>query len=153
MINEIQLIEEFEKTTFTDQNQKKQYGDLLNYLIDSVPKVEKCGDCSRRKFYQQGYNDGLSANKWIPFEERETDAEEKEMYRCDMMLTGKLPDEDEEILVTYASGYVGSDVFLREGCECYLDSGAAFVTEAVAWMSLPDPYKEEAKEALRKKVE
>lgn len=75
MINEIQLIEEFEKTTFTDQNQKKQYGDLLNYLINNVPKVEKCGDCSRRKFYQQGYEDGLQFGFTAQFVSKE-EAEE-----------------------------------------------------------------------------
>lgn len=81
--------------------------------------------------------------KWIPFKEREADPDEREAYGCDMMLDCKIPDEDEDILVTYASGRVGFDTFLREGYECYLDSGAQFITEAIAWMPLPEPYKEE----------
>lgn len=79
--------------------------------------------------------------EWIPFKEREVDEEEREMYRCDMMLIGELPDEDEDILVTYDNGRVDSDTFLRDGYECYLDSGAAFVTEAIAWMPFPEAYK------------
>ena len=33
------------------------------------PKTD-CSECSRRKFYQKGYQDGLNADKWIPIEER-----------------------------------------------------------------------------------
>ena len=50
--------------------------------------------------------------------------------------------QNEEILVTYSNGHVGEDVFLRDGYECYLDSGAEFVVDAVAWMPLPPAYKE-----------
>lgn len=80
--------------------------------------------------------------EWIPFKEKEADEEEREVYGCDMILIGELPEEDEDILVTYASGKVDSDAFLREGYECYLDSGAQFISEAIAWMPLPEPYKE-----------
>jgi hypothetical protein len=83
---------------------------------------------------------------WIPFEEKEADEDEKEAYGCEYMLCCKLPDEDEEILVTYANGNVGEDIFLRDGYECYLDSGAEFITEAIAWMPKPKPYKKEGAE-------
>ena len=85
----------------------------------------------------------MNADKWIPFEQREADEDEKEAYGCEYMLCCKLPDEDEEILVTYANGNVGEDIFLRDGYECYLDSGAEFITEAIAWMPKPQPYKKE----------
>ena len=79
---------------------------------------------------------------WIPFEVREADEEDKETYDgVEFVLCGKLPEEDEEILVTYKNGYVDIDTFLREGYECYLDSGCDFVTEAVAWMPKPKGYK------------
>lgn len=80
--------------------------------------------------------------EWILFKEREADDEEREVYECYAMLDCKLPDEDEDILVTYASGRVGFDTFLTEGYEYYLDSGAQFISEAIAWMPLPEPYKE-----------
>jgi hypothetical protein len=82
-----------------------------------------------------------SNDRWIPFTERKTDEDEKEAYGCDIMLSCKLPEEDEEILVTYRNGYVDTDTFLRDGYECYLDSGAEFVTEAVAWMPKPKGYQ------------
>jgi hypothetical protein len=81
---------------------------------------------------------------WIPFEEKEADEDEREEYGCEYILCNKLPDEDEEILVTYFSGHVGEDTFLRDGYECYLDSGMEFITEAIAWMPKPKPYKGEA---------
>lgn len=83
------------------------------------------------------YNDG-----WIPFTERELTEDEKESYDFDFLLDCKLPDEDEEILVTYSNGTVGQDIFMRDGFQCYLDSGNEFVTEAIAWQPLPKPYRE-----------
>ena len=88
-----------------------------------------------------------SKTDWIPFEQREADEEEKAHflehygYELEYMLCGRLPDEDEEILVTYSNGCVGEDIFLRDGKECYLDSGNEFVTEAIAWMPKPQPYR------------
>ena len=93
-----------------------------------------------------------SKTDWIPFEQREADEEEKAHflehygYELEYMLCGRLPDEDEEILVTYSNGCVGEDIFLRDGKECYLDSGNELVTEAIAWMPKPQPYKKEGAE-------
>lgn len=84
-------------------------------------------------------------SEWIPFECREADQEEKEVYGCKEVLCCKMPDEDEEIYVSYANGYVGIDILLSDETGYYLDSGSDFMTEAVAWMHLPAPY--------RKKVE
>lgn len=88
---------------------------------------------------------GLNENNqgWIPFTERAADPEEREAYGCDMILSCPLPEEDEEILVTYKNGYVGLDTFLRDGYELYLDSGAAFITEAIAWKPKPAGYCQE----------
>ena len=76
-------------------------------------------------------------DKWIPFSLEYDEEEKREMLNC------KLPDEDEEILVSYKNGYVGEDIFLRDGIECYLDSNREFVTEAIAWMPKPKAYRGE----------
>jgi len=94
----------------------------------------------------------LQQKDWIPFEQREADEEEKEYWlknygqEIEYMLCGRLPDEDEEIIVSYANGCVGEDTFMCDGCECYLDSGNEFITEAIAWMPKPQPYKKEGAE-------
>lgn len=122
MIDEKKLIEGVEYyISHTPEDSKSHYAyKKCKELIEKQPKV----------------------GEWIPFTCREADEEEKEAYSWEEVLCCKLPDEDEEILVSYASGYVDTDIFLRDGTECYLESGAEFVTEAIAWMSLPQPYKE-----------
>lgn len=108
--------------------------------------------CSRREWYQKGYQDGLNADKWIPFEQREADKEEKEHflehygYEIEYMLCCRLPDDDEEILVSLSNGFVIEDTFMCDGSECYLDSGNEFITEAIAWQPKPQPYKKEGAE-------
>lgn len=90
-----------------------------------------------------------NVGEWIPFEQREADEEEKEYFlenygdEIEYILCGKLPDEDEEIIVSYANGWVCTDTFLRDGNGWYLDSGNELVTEVIAWMPLPDAYKGE----------
>ena len=84
-------------------------------------------------------------NGWIPFVQREMTEDEKESFGdLNFMLDCQLPDEDEEILITYKFKdelYVYVDTFMRDGSECYLDSGRDFVTEAVAWRKKPQPYQ------------
>ena len=91
------------------------------------------------------------ADKWIPFEQREADDEEKEYWlenygiEIEYMLCGNLPNDDEEILVS-CNGHVMTDTFMRDCGECYLDSGCEIIEEATAWMPLPAPYKKEGAE-------
>lgn len=82
-------------------------------------------------------------DRWIPFTQREMTEGEKECCGTEegYMLDCPLPDEEEEILVTYANGTVDVDVFMRDGNECYLDSGMDLVTEAIAWRRKPAPYQ------------
>lgn len=84
-------------------------------------------------------------NGWIPFVQREMTEDEKESFGdLNFMLDCQLPDENEEILITYKFKdelYVDVDTFMRDGSECYLDSGRDFVTEAVAWRKKPQPYQ------------
>lgn len=80
---------------------------------------------------------------WIPFTQREMTEDEKECCGTEegYMLDCPLPEEDEEILVTYSNGTVDVDIFMRDGNECYLDSGNDLVTEAIAWRKKPTPYQ------------
>ena len=108
--------------------------------------------------YYDGFEDGVDKaielvkqeaekynNGWIPFVQREMTEDEKESFGdLNFMLDCQLPDEDEEILITYKFKdelYVYVDTFMRDGSECYLDSGRDFVTEAVAWRKKPQPYQ------------
>lgn len=74
--------------------------------------------------------------KWIPFIMEYDEEEQAEI------LQGKLPEEDEDILVTDGKT-VWEDTFIRDGEECYLDSNVCLVDTAIAWMPLPEPYRAE----------
>lgn len=74
--------------------------------------------------------------KWIPFIMEYDEEEQAEI------LQGKLPEEDEEILVTDGEN-VWEDIFIRDGDECWLDSNTDLVDTAIAWMPLPEPYRPE----------
>ena len=67
-------------------------------------------------------------NEWIPFTFDEYG------------LNCRLPDEDEEILVSSKYG-VWIDIFVRDEHGYYLDSERDF--KGLAWMPLPEPYKED----------
>ena len=86
---------------------------------------------------------------WIPVRWHEITKEEreKEGYPEDwgVHLDCPLPCDGDEILVTVKShggNYVEKDVcYVDEGW--YLDSGYDWVDDVIAWMPLPEPYKEE----------
>ena len=83
-------------------------------------------------------------NEWIPFTQRKMTTEEKEEMNTDFdyILDCKLPDDGTEILVCSKFGHVFMDTFINDGDGCYLDSGYEFIEDAIAWMPLPEPYKE-----------
>lgn len=88
----------------------------------------------------------LSAQpRWIPFETREPDAEEKQEHpEWDFVLCGKLPQDGQRILVNIKyKGHeaVQMDEYNDDGRECYLYSGYDIATEATAWMPLPEPWE------------
>lgn len=133
MIDEKKLIEDLKAKIYPERfGERCNAMDVINGVLQVISEQPK--------------------TDWIPFEQREADEEEKAHflehygYELEYMLCGRLPDEDEEILVTYSNGCVGEDIFLRDGTECYLDSGQEIVTEAIAWMPKPQPYKKEGAE-------
>lgn len=137
MIDEKKLIEKIQERI---EIHEKDYQAFKNYSGDrKIKDIAKLDECT---VIIDLIKNQPKVGEWIPFEVTEADEEDREAYGFEQMLRGKLPEEDEEILVTYSNGHVGEDVFLRDGYECYLDSGAEFVLDAVAWMPLPEPYKE-----------
>ena len=76
---------------------------------------------------------------WIPFEIRPTDDEEREFFKSDIILVGKLPDEGDEILVSRGE-WVWQDTFVRDELGAWLDSYGE-IEDGMAWMPLPEPWK------------
>ncbi len=127
MINEKKLLEKLEELKFA--NEERGYDtakDVIQEIIDLVneqPKTD-CSECSRRKFYQQGYQDGLNADRWIPCEER-------------------LPDKRGNYLVCskgvtwVANWFLNTWWGIEKRCR---------YSDVEAWQPLPQPYKKEGGE-------
>ena len=93
-------------------------------VIEAQPKV-KCSDCSRRSWYQKGYQDGLNINKWIPCSER-------------------LPEEDGTYIAWIT--YEGSEYTSMEEFDTVtMWDFHAFNpnNKVIAWKPLPEDYKGE----------
>ena len=86
------------------------------------------------------YAPTIEVPTWIPFEIRPTDDEEREYFKSDTVLVGTLPDDGDEILVSKGK-YVWADTFESDELGAWLDSYGE-IEEGMAWMPLPQPYKE-----------
>lgn len=89
--------------------------------------------------------------EWNEFKLREMDDEEKEYYEyyselsSQFMLYGKLPDDDEEILVSDGK-QVWFDIFHIDAIDgCWLETNID-LEEGMAWMPLPKPHKKRENE-------
>ena len=132
-IDEKKLKDDIWKYALTCKNTSFEFARRMSdieKIIDEQPKLSL---------------ENKTSDKWIPFKLRKADDEEREYFGCDEVLDCQLPDEDQEILISYKSGYVGVDTFMYDDGGWYLDSGCEFVTEAVAWMPKPEIYKGEEK--------
>lgn len=78
--------------------------------------------------------------RWKPFNKRALSPEEKALHPDWVYIIDGPGYEETELLVTDGKN-VWSDYFVNNGTECYLDSGRE-IEEGMAWMYLPEPYKE-----------
>lgn len=114
----------------------------MNYCPDDDGSVQCDGDIRGLLDELENLPPAYSEQKWIPFKRRPAIEEDNTSF--DYVLDGKLPDNGQPILVSinYAGKeFVSSDEFYDDG-GCYLYSGFEIYDDAVAWMPLPEPYKE-----------
>ena len=131
MIDEKILIEKIENDYVAFKSELYTDDSVREYfigMIEDQPKIEKCGDCSRRKFYQMGYE--AANNKWIPISNKPTEEEKVIISTKDDVVTSGL----------YTKRY-GFD--MREGFIC--DSGFIDLNEVLAWQPFPKAYRQEEK--------
>ena len=98
--------------------------DIIRSHMGDVPK---CRECSRRKWYQKGYEDGKKDNGWIPYTEQNMPKKEGVyLATCD----------DEEYPVKRMR-------FKKEDEYClWYDEHGIYDGVIFAWQPLPEPYKE-----------
>jgi hypothetical protein len=104
---------------------------------------EVIGDCTSGEDepYKEAFGMAILALEkqlsggWIPFETEYDEDLKMDMLQCE------IPEDEEEILVTDGKS-VWSDTFMRDGMECYLDSGNDLIITVIAWQPLPEPFRE-----------
>ena len=85
-----------------------------------------CGECSRRKWYLKGYEDGKKSNDgWIPV--HKDNVPDNEILACDK--------NGNELI-----GYLDYD---SEAEEFVCESNDVIAYQIIAWMEKPEPYRPE----------
>ena len=135
--------------------------DVLEIIRSHMNEIPNCEGCSRRKWYQKGFEDGKKDNDWIPVEEKLPEVGEivevtvhSSEWIADYS-SGWVPEEEktyhaEEHNVYY--GYLNSErqwVFYDNEnseniCEKEFGTDKGRVYDVVtAWRLKTEPYKEE----------
>lgn len=91
--------------------------------------------------------------QWHPIKKRQMDDEERKEWSErlgydieyeDAYIYSNLPDNGEEVLVCYSWGNIRIDTFYDDCEGAYFEENGD-IDGIVAWMPLPEPYKEETK--------
>lgn len=132
ILEEIERLEKIQFSSYTEPlitlKDVKQM--ILKHMND-----DKCGECSRRKWYKKGYEDGKKDNdSWIPCEERlpEVDADTAENWE---------DDDCSEYNVTIRGASEATALKYAPDGTWFDDNG--YVYDVIAWQPLPDVYRPE----------
>lgn len=99
--------------------------EIIRSHMDEIPK---CGECSRRKWYQKGYEDGRKDNGWIPVEKKLPEVQEglEDMYCPEFNVTIKGAERTTTLKYSWDGTW-------------FDDYGTVY--NVIAWQPLPERYK------------
>nr|DAZ09439.1 MAG TPA: Protein of unknown function (DUF551) [Caudoviricetes sp.] len=121
----------FQDLMFATERAESIIGDIIRSHMDDVPK---CGECSRRKWYQIGYEDGKKNDGWIPVSEKLPEAGDGKYYPLLNVQT------------SYGAVKCGFYRVRDDRWYIYEEFYNEFIEtnekEVVAWQTFPEPYKE-----------
>lgn len=112
----------------------KGYARAMEYVVDTIrshmDEIPNCEGCSRRKWYQKGFEDGKKDNDWIPVEEK---LPEESGYYMACIYNEEVDDYD--FRKTWFAHVDDYDMDESEWRELY------DFERVTAWQPLPEPYK------------
>lgn len=103
-------------------NEKIKFAErmVVEEPCDKLDEIPNCEGCSRRKWYQKGFEDGKKDNDWIPVEER-------------------MPKELERVIAW--DRYRKRTIIVRYACGAFVYNYYTEPLDIIAWQPLPEPYK------------
>lgn len=101
--------------------------DIIRSHMDDVPK---CGECSRRKFYMQGYEDGKKNDGWIPVSEKLPEV--GKMVKVTVHSSGWIADYDSAWVPEEEKTYHSEEYGVYDG----------YLSRAGKWRFYDDQYSE-----------
>ena len=120
----------------------KKIEEIIRSHMDDV---SKCGECSRRKQYQIGYEDGKKDKDWISVEDRLPEDDDMRFYMCIV----ENHEEDLPMFCQYDSEYgfgfwhdIYDSTSLGFVDTVFKTNDELGYEKVVAWQPLPEPYKE-----------
>ena len=104
--------------------------DVEEIIRSHMDEIPKCGECSRRKWYQKGYEDGRKDNGWIPVEKKLPEVQEglEDMYCPEFNVTIKGAERTTTLKYSWDGTW-------------FDDYGTVY--NVIAWQPLPERYKPE----------
>lgn len=131
MIDEKRLIEGLRASMNTGRESLP-----INLIIECIEEQEnieiKCSNCSRRKFYQEGYQDGLNSNRWILCSDKLPKNQDDEFYPL--------------IYITNIYGVVQLGFYREDDKQWYIwnewtgDTVVVDNSYVIAWQPRPESY-------------
>jgi hypothetical protein len=116
---------------------------IIHSHMDDVPK---CGECSRKKLYQIGYEDGKKDKDWISVEDRLPEDDDMRFYMCIV----ENHEEDLPMFCQYDSEYgfgfwhdIYDSTSLGFVDTVFKTNDELGYEKVVAWQPLPEPMRKE----------
>ena len=99
--------------------------EIIHSHMDEIPN---CEGCSRRKWYQKGYEDGKKDNDWIPVEQRLPN--QNGVYTVTRLV--------DDAFISDSAYFDGQDTWHNDNRVNHI---RPYLTDIVAWQPLPELYK------------
>lgn len=121
-----EIIDELkEEGIITDNERGNRAVEIIRSHIDEIPN---CEGCSRRKWYQKGFEDGKKDNDWITVEERLPN--KNGVYNVTRLV--------DDAFISDSAYFDGQDTWHNDN---RVNHTRPYLTDIVAWQPLPEPYK------------